>query len=275
MENVAVLITCFNRVNTTLTCLNSFYKMNITEGYQLDVYLVDDQSPDLTGEIVKEKYPQVNVIEGTGKLYWNGGMRLAWQTAIQTKDYDFYLWLNDDTVLFPHAFDTIINDYYQLKNDAIDSLVLGVFKDPVTKEITYSGRMHGEKLIPNGNPQECTYVTGNFVLVPKQIYKAIGMLDKHYSHGIGDTDYGYRTVKKGLKCHVTSKYVGYCKLNRKKKWHSKDFSFRERYKRLLSKTEGNFREYLRFKYVHFGIFAATMSMINCYTKLFFPPKERI
>ena len=55
----------------------------------LTVFLVDDASPDRTGERVLNEFPQVHVIQGTGSLYWTKGMNLAWKTA--GDGYDAYL----------------------------------------------------------------------------------------------------------------------------------------------------------------------------------------
>ena len=67
----------------------------------LNVYLVDDGSTDGTSEAVKKNFPQVNIIKGDGTLFWNGGMRVAFSKAMES-EHDYYLWLNDDTILnFP------------------------------------------------------------------------------------------------------------------------------------------------------------------------------
>lgn len=269
-KSIAVLITCYNRVNITLKCLEHLYNATVPEGYYFDVYLVDDNSPDDTGRSVKQNFPSVNVIKGTGNLYWNGGMRLAWQTAVQIKDYDFYLWLNDDTLVDINAIKTIISDYNYLKINNIESLVISALLDPVTKKISYSGRNSDGKIIPTGVPVSCTYVTGNFVLVSKRIYSHLGFLNKRFSHGMGDNDYGYRAIKSGFKCHVTSKFVGYCSLGKRIKWNDPSLSFRERYQRLFSKTGANFFEYLYFVKEHRGYIVAFLSGIKNLFILFFP-----
>ncbi|MFZ2284904.1 MAG: glycosyltransferase [Lutibacter sp.] len=268
--SIAVLLTCFNRVETTLKCLEKLYKATVPVGYQFDVFLVDDNSPDKTGKLVKEKYPLVNVIMGTGDLYWNGGMRLAWNTASQIKDYDFYLWLNDDTLIESQAIDNIILDYNYLKGKNIESLIVSALKDPYTKEITYSGRMEGIKVIPCGNPTECTYITGNFVLVSKIIFNKVGNLESLFSHGMGDNDYGFRTIKAGFKCHVTSFYMGYCKLNNKIQWHDSRNTLQQRFKLLFSKTDGNIIEYLQFVKIHRGSLTMYLSASKTLIRLVFP-----
>ena len=88
-------MTCYNRVSTTLTCLDAVAAQRLPEGYAIDVYLVDDASPDGTGQAVKMKFPSVEVINGKGGLFWCNGMRLAWDVAVSKGvEYSFFLWLN-------------------------------------------------------------------------------------------------------------------------------------------------------------------------------------
>ena len=58
----------------------------------------------------KQHYPNVNLIQGNGKLFWAGGMRLGWRTALKSKEYDAFLLLNDDVIKWKHKseiqFDT-------------------------------------------------------------------------------------------------------------------------------------------------------------------------
>ena len=46
-----------------------------------EVFLVDDGSSDGTGIVVKEMFPEITVIQGNGKLFWNRGMFYAWDAA--------------------------------------------------------------------------------------------------------------------------------------------------------------------------------------------------
>lgn len=274
MENkksIAVLITCYNRVNTTLKCLEHLYNASVPKGFYFDVYLVDDNSPDETGKIVKENYPKIKVIQGTGSLYWNGGMRLAWQTAAQSNDYDFYLWLNDDTYIEKNGLKVMVENYLVLEDQNIISLISGALNDPETKMMTYVGRTNSEKLIqPSGFPQFCESIPGNFVLVSKTIFKSVGYLDKMFSHGLGDTDYGFRVQKAGFKCSITSTYVGYCQANTKKMWHDSSLKLKQRTKLLFSKTNGNIWEYLLFKRRHHGNINMILTSIKTFLRLFLP-----
>lgn len=91
----------------------------LPENHELDVFLCDDGSKDGTGDLVASDFPQVKVVQGTGDLYWNGGMSLAWKTAVQTGDYDFFLWLNDDTFLLDGAMIQLIEDFNKIGKAAV------------------------------------------------------------------------------------------------------------------------------------------------------------
>ena len=128
MKRIAVLMTCYNRVDTTLACLQNLFAQQIPNGYSFEVWLVDDASPDKTGEKVKADYPQINVIQSPGNLFWCKGMRLAWDKAAEAYDYDFYLWLNDDTHLTDRlALDCLIKDYEQVAPNSEAATIVGSF----------------------------------------------------------------------------------------------------------------------------------------------------
>ena len=94
MKKVAVLLTVHNRREKTLACLENCYRqidsMKGDDTYSFSVYLVDDGSTDGTSEAVLQTYPQTHVINGDGSLFWNHGMRTAWDAAA-ADEQDFYL----------------------------------------------------------------------------------------------------------------------------------------------------------------------------------------
>ena len=92
MISVAVLMTCHNRVTNTLECLAHLFGQSVRDQAVLTVYLVDDGSSDGTGEEVRKLYPEVNVISGTGKLFWNRGMHRAFEEALKNR-FDYYSFL--------------------------------------------------------------------------------------------------------------------------------------------------------------------------------------
>ena len=60
-ERIAVLMTCYNRHQSTLSCLEALYNQSVDD-VKLDVYLVDAGCTDGTGEAVRGRFPEVKVI---------------------------------------------------------------------------------------------------------------------------------------------------------------------------------------------------------------------
>jgi GT2 family glycosyltransferase len=270
-KSIAVLLTCFNRREQTLACLNSLFELMMPVAYNLEVFLVDDGSTDGTSNLVAQKFPEVHLIQGTGSLYWNRGMHLAWKTAIESKpDFDFFLWLNDDVKLKKNSLEVLLNDFNQKPN----GIICGVMASENTSKITYGGRDQKEVLLkPNGEiPQECYSINGNFVLVSKEVYDKVGMLDPIFPHAIGDFDYGLRALKKGIKSYISSTVVGFCESNPKLPvWCRPEIDFRKRLKSLYSPL-GNAHPIYYFKYElrHMGVLTAIKHYITLHLRLIAP-----
>lgn len=221
---VAVLMTVHNRRTTTLDCLRRLF-LNEISNISLDVYLVDDGSTDGTGEAVEMSYPMVKIIKGDGNLFWNRGMWTAWNRAAR-EDYDFYLWLNDDTLLYDSAVRTMLDAYKDAKQEAV--IVGCTCSVSDHNKVTYGGAK-GELVEPNGTLQEVNHINGNFVLVSHKVYKELGNLDYFYTHSFGDWDYGIRALKAGFKLYITPRFIGTCEQHdNKKKCYSDKYSLFER-----------------------------------------------
>ena len=46
-------------------------------------------------------------------------MYTAWEEATKRKEYDYYLWLNDDTFIYPDSISRLLNDSISVKDEAI------------------------------------------------------------------------------------------------------------------------------------------------------------
>lgn len=211
-QKIAVLITCHNRRNKTINCLQSLYNCILTNDYKLEVFLVDDGSTDGTTDEVRLKFREVNIIKGNGNLFWNKGMLLAWHVAYAYDDFDFYLWLNDDTFLENLAINELLSAFSEIKETySRPAIIVGACKKSLElEEFSYGGKTDLGAIIPNGYIQECKYINGNVVLVQKEIFKTIGFLSSDFTHTLGDYDYGLRTIQAGYKCYSTKKYIAIC-----------------------------------------------------------------
>jgi GT2 family glycosyltransferase len=214
---IAVLMTCYNRCDITLACLDVLYLQQVN----FQVYLVDDGSTDATQTAVSTKYPCIKILQGDGSLFWGGGMRMAFAEAIKTS-HSYYLWLNDDTLLEPDALSRLVATHQALaKKGNPDSIVVGSVKDPITLQYTYGGRIRPTRwcsfkfrpVEPNHYPKECDTMQGNVVLIPHSVAEKIGNIDFAFTHNFGDLDYGLRAKKAGCSIWVAPNFVATCPKN--------------------------------------------------------------
>jgi GT2 family glycosyltransferase len=251
---IATLLTCHNRKEKTLACLEALYQNRLPRICSLEVFLVDDGSTDGTEQAVREHYPKVKLIKGDGNLFWNGGMRVAFAAAIEG-GFDYYLWLNDDTLLKPRAIAEML-----MAAQKHLGIIVGSCHDPDTGEWTYGGRatangkksLKGAPVIPSAKVQLCQQINGNVVLVPRSVVDRIGNLSDSFTHAIGDYDYGFRAMDAGIPIYVAPHYQGMCPSNPLPGWCNPTTPLRIRLK-LLNNPKGiHFSEFMKFSRQHFG-----------------------
>jgi GT2 family glycosyltransferase len=234
---LVVLMSCHNRRDTTLTCLEAIYAQDVP----CDIYLVDDGSSDGTSEAVRARYWEVKIIPGDGNLFWGGGMQLAFSEALKA-GYDFYIWLNDDTKLVPNALSLLLNTHRQLAAQGQpNSIVAGSTRDAVTGQLTYGGmvrlsrwrRLNFSLLTPTEQPQECETMCGNCVLIPHTVAAQVGTIDGDiFTHEFGDWDYGLRARQLGCSVWIAPGYIGTCTNNPLKgTWKDSNLPLVERFKK--------------------------------------------
>lgn len=259
---VAALLTVHNRRDATLRCLRALHRAANPGLAQLQVYLVDDGSADGTADAVRTEFPLVAVLPGNGSLYWNGGMRLAFEAALDG-DHDHYLWLNDDVELLNGALQLLLTTFADVRSKTgSDAVIVGSTRDPSTGEWSYGGWRQAPGWIPNEReevepgtePRACSTMNGNCVLVPKRVAVVVGNLDPAFRHNFGDFDYGHRVIRAGFSIWVAPGYVGTCAANRKKAvWRDRSLPARQRWSSLLSVRALPPREWLVYVKRHRGV----------------------
>jgi len=267
--DIAVLITCHNRKTKTLRCLNHLFNSKFRKSYNLDVFLVDDGSSDGTSKAVKKDYPKVNIIEGDGSLFWGRGMRLAWETAVKYKEFDYFLWLNDDTNIYASSINEMLEICTNNNNEVI---IVGSTIDPFKKRISYGGILKDKSLvIPNGNTQECNAFNGNVILISRFVFKKLGYNDIYYTHYFGDTDYSFRAKSKSIKLLVSYGFTGECLMHEKvRDCFDPKINILKRMRALYSPLGNNPIQFFRLELTHKGIFIAIFHFITVHIRVFHP-----
>lgn len=270
-KHIAVLMTCFNRRETTLNCLTSLYQQKIPQDVFVEVYLVDDGSTDGTEEAIRNHFPSVVIIKGNGNLFWGGGMRLAWKEAAKG-NYHAYLWLNDDTLLLPDAIAKLLSIAINIReNEGYEGIIIGSCFDPKSGNQTYGGRLKKNQNFVTSNdlPLQCDLMNGNIVLVPNSVFEILGNISPEFVHLGGDNDYGQRAIKANIKVWVSPGFLGMCESHLYIPWADPAIPLRERLRFLNSpKGQPPYEVYVYAKR-HSGLFWP-MDLVKLYFRVLFP-----
>jgi GT2 family glycosyltransferase len=276
--SLAIILTCFNRKEKTLKCLSGIERQEGINNIDLQVFLVDDGSTDGTGNAVRQNFPNVRVIEGDGELYWNGGMRLAFGEALK-RGYDYYLWLNDDTALFPNAINILFKTaQHKIKDNSGVGIFVGSIWDKKRECHSYGGHVQIRKknpfdlrrVIPADVPLPCDTFNGNCVLITSQAAITLGNLSSEFTHGIADTDYGLRARKAGIPCWVAPGYLGICSINYESNdWANPELPMAKRWKLLHSPKGIPPREWIILTKRHAG-YRWPIFVVKLYLRCLFP-----
>ena len=200
-SRLAVLMATFNRVETTLSCLASL--TGAVSGIHTNVFVFDDGSTDGTLEAL-ERFTnlRLHAYQGTGNLYWARSMYEAQYAASVYGEFDFYLLLNDDSILEENCIDRMASLSKQFSPSAV---VVGAVANLESSEILYGGiQICGpgplrQRLInPGDRPIAIDTFHGNVVLIPAWALDAVGGIDGSYEHAFADIDLGLRLKKAGV-----------------------------------------------------------------------------
>ncbi len=291
--NIAVILTCHNRKEKTVKCLQHLFKavahfnsinLNKTDFVSLKVFLTDDGCTDGTAVAVKDicgNY-EAYIIQGNGNCYWAGGMLLAWREALQTKEsWDYYLLLNDDTYMLLDCFSQLVDSReYCMKNFGKEGVYSGITHDVYDEKLTtYGGSVwtnyflgHQRLLNPIGRPQQCDMANSNIMFVHSSVVEKIGIFWDGFEHGAADYDYSMTAVSRGIPVLVTSAYCGVCEYDhydhKKEKEKLRGMSLSQR-KKYYNNPLHSYRDKLRVVRRHTP-FRYPIAWFGCWIKIYLP-----
>jgi len=274
--NIAILLACYNRKQTTLRFFENFFKQKNLESYNIDVYLLDDGSTDGTAEAVDEKFKNsVNIISADGNLFWAGGMRKVWNYAMAQKQYNLYLLVNDDIILFDDALDRLINNYYKTEKNGV--IVVGSTLSPALNKFSYGGyKLYNSKspryyAVP---PDEddfipCDLANANVLLIDDATVNKIGTFSTKFTHLLADHDYTLTANESGIKVLIAPGYYAYCENDHGRNWLPGSMSLKKRIKYLYSPKGLAYNDYQYYIKKHFGSYYL-ISAAKLWLKTLFP-----
>ncbi len=201
---VAAIIPTHDRLSDLLECLKTVCDQ---AGITVQPIVVNDGSPPGTVEQLRQAYPQIEIIEGDGNLWWAAALNLGIQAGLKA-GYDYLLLLNDDNTLGSNAVRTLLDYAEAHTNTIVGSLVLirGVSQvsdvgvtvgwwraGPYLKDFRKEYRGQYKEPLP------ADALGGQGVLVPRAVFEKIGILNSQdFPQYFGDTDFYLRARAAGF-----------------------------------------------------------------------------
>ena len=263
-------MTCHNRKNKTITCIQSLERGN--KGLCFKFVVVDDNSTDGTREALEKLPYDIIVIHGDGSLFWNGGM-YAGLKYLQDyiEDYDSILLVNDDVDFLDNTIYRLYSDIKEKKN----AVMVGTTVDTKGK-LSYGGVIFTSSwrikylTVSKDAQMECDTFNANCVLIPNKVFAQVGNLDPYYKHAMGDFDYGMSIRRKGFAIYNSDYYVGTCNTNSiEGSWQDKSLSRRKRLDLKESAKGLPQKDWFYFAKKNFGIGTALYHSITPYLRILF------
>lgn len=218
---IAILLTVFNRIEKTLSCFRSLLAVESPKSpFFYKIFLTDDGSSDGTTSKIRNEFPDldIEILQGNGQLFWNGGMNNSWRAAIKEGGYDGYLWLNNDSIILPNLWiELTAADQYSKAKYGKGGIYVGSTYNSNKTGLSYGGfnfinkwTLKDQFLIPNGDFQNCQAAHGNITYISDNVVKSEGVFCDEYVHSGGDHDYSYLAHKHGFPVFILRDYVGVC-----------------------------------------------------------------
>lgn len=213
---LSVIIVNYNVKHFIEQCLHSVLKAS--EKFSAEIFVVDNNSVDGSVSLIKDKFPQVKLIENKT----NTGFSVANNQAIRQASGEYILLLNPDTVVQEDTFTQIL----AFMDEHQDAGALGVKmldgkgnfapeskRGLPTPEVAFYkifglaklfpkskrfGKYHLSYL-PENEINTVEVLSGAFMLLRKSVLDKIGLLDETFFMYGEDIDLSYRVVQAGYK----------------------------------------------------------------------------
>lgn len=176
------------------------------------VVLVDNDSPPASVDAIRDRYPDVEVVEAGGNLGYAGGMNIGLRRLLD--DVDAVLLLTHEVVLAPGALDALVDRLDLATDVAAVGPVVATHEEPDRvfsaggwiQERTWDTRHHRDPIELDAwegqPPRRAEWLDGCCWLVRTSVLRQVGLLDEGFFLYFEELDLQRRVVEAGwvLEC---------------------------------------------------------------------------
>lgn len=198
--------------------------LEMTKGVDFTLYISDNNSADSTAEYIKEKYPQVVVIENKS----NDGFGAGHNKILPLLDSKYHVVINPDIIFDSDVITTLcefsdqnpevgmLSPQIRFKNGDIQQLGK---KNPTVRYLgahfLHRGDEEDSEIIneycmndkPQDGPFEITNATGCFMFFRTSTFKQLGGFDERFFMYLEDCDIARRASEISKVLHFPTTYV--------------------------------------------------------------------
>lgn len=209
-NRVAIIILNWNSPGVTIDCLRSLLSI---EYQNYIIYLVDNGSVDGSINLIKEEIvtDKLRCVELKSNFGFTGGNNIGVAIATKECDPDYFLLLNNDTIVDKKFLTFLVESFVQ--NGELGVVVPKIFFYGDQKEYIYyaggyinliSGLGEHYHWKRKDDPsteisREISFANGCSMLIKKEVIKQIKLFDDSFFANIEDVDFSYRVTKAGYK----------------------------------------------------------------------------
>ena len=216
MHKLSIIIVSYNVTYFLEQCLISVLKA--CKNIDAEIWVVDNHSADNSVRMVREKFPQVNLVANKD----NVGFSVANNQAIKASNSEYILLLNPDTVVQEDTFVKCLaymdghkeagalgvkmidgnGRFLPESKRGLPTPEVALYKMAGLNKLFPKSKRFGKyhlSYLPENETHEVDVLAGAFMLLRKSVLDKIGLLDETFFMYGEDIDLSYRVTKAGYK----------------------------------------------------------------------------
>ncbi|GFO68111.1 glycosyl transferase [Geomonas limicola] len=224
-KTVYIILLNWNGIQDTLECLESCRALTYRSA---QIVVVDNASSDGSEDLLRQRYPDLPVLQTGSNLGYAGGNNVGIRYALE-RGADYVWLLNNDTTVHPEALSELVRVAETEREAGILGSKILSYADP--KLIWFAGGWvqadRGETgHVGLGVPDlgqfdavtDTGYVTGCSLLVKREVIEKIGTMDEGYFLYFEESEWCLRAKRQGYRLLYTPGSVV---------WHKESVSTRK------------------------------------------------